>query len=66
MNRIDLTGSLAFGTIGIVLLLLVVLLLRFLRKPQNRHPLPDGETVNVAKRLDEASVDAAAGSPEIR
>lgn len=39
MNTTELTGSLAFGTIGIVLLVAVVLLAAFLRKRRNRHPM---------------------------
>ena len=33
---------LMYGTIGIVLILAIFMLLRFLRKPQNRHPM-DGQ-----------------------
>ena len=66
MDRIDLTGSLAVGTIGIVLIVLVVLLLPFLRKPGNRHRLPDNKTVNVAERLDKASAGASPSGCDIK
>ena len=66
MDRIDLTGALAFGTIGVVLIILTVLLLRFLRKPQNRHPLPDGNTVNIAERLDHDEADPSPSGQPIR
>ena len=47
MDRIDLTGSLAFGTIGVVLL--VVVLARFLSKPKNRHPMEGQHERNIAE-----------------
>ena len=49
MDRIDLTGSLAFGTIGVVLLVLIVLLVRFMRKPQNQHPMDGQPERNIAE-----------------
>lgn len=39
MARIDPVAWLMFGTLGIVVLIAIILLLRFLRKPQNRHPM---------------------------
>ncbi len=57
MTRIDLTGALMFGTIGIVLVILIILLARFLRKPQNRHPM-DGERERTIDEIrDEATPD---------
>ena len=49
MDRIDLTGSLAFGTIGVVLLVLVVVLARFLSKPKNRHLMEGQHERNIAE-----------------
>ena len=58
MNRIDLTGSLAFGTIGLVLVVLIVLLARFLRKPQNQHPMDGKRERNIGEIRAESDVSA--------
>ena len=42
MNTLDMTSTLGFGTLVLALIIAVVLLLRFLRKPENRHPM-DGQ-----------------------
>ena len=42
MNTPELTSAFGFGTLIIALIIAVVLLLRFLRKPENRHPM-DGQ-----------------------
>ena len=55
MDRIQLTGSLAFGTIGIVLLVLILVLVRFMRKPQNRHPMDGERERNIAEIHNESS-----------
>lgn len=48
MNTPEMTGSLMFFTIGIVLIVAIAAYLYFLRKPKNRQSLPDehpiGET----------------------
>ena len=41
MNKIELTGSLMFFTIGAVLVIAIVSYLWFLRKPKNQGSLPD-------------------------
>lgn len=38
---------LMYGTLGIALLIAVVLLLRFLRKKENRHPMSDVRERNI-------------------
>jgi hypothetical protein len=45
----DMVGTLAFATIGIVLVIAAIVLIRFLAKPRNRHPLPDDATRNHAE-----------------
>lgn len=45
MNRTDMTGSLMFFTIGAVLVIAVIALLWFLRKPKNRHPISDDHPI---------------------
>lgn len=42
MNTPALTSALGFGTLILALIIAVVVLLRFLRKPENRHPM-DGQ-----------------------
>lgn len=42
MDTADMTGWLGFGTLGVALLIAIVLWIRFMRVPQNRHPM-DGE-----------------------
>lgn len=40
-------SMLMFGTLAIVLILAIVLLLRFLRKGENRHPMSDVRERNI-------------------
>jgi hypothetical protein len=42
MQTDDLLAWLAFGTLLAVLVIALILFLRFMRKPRNRHPM-DGE-----------------------
>jgi hypothetical protein len=42
MNTPEMTSALGFGTLILALIIAVVVLLRFLRKPENRHPM-DGQ-----------------------
>ncbi len=62
MDRIDLTGSLAFVTIGIVLVALAIILIRFMRKPENRHPMEGKHERNIGEiRTDAGVPDPASG-----
>jgi len=54
MNASDLIPALGLTTLIIVLAAAVVAYLRFMRKPQNRHPLEGKHEDNIAARLDEA------------
>lgn len=54
MSTATLNGSLMFFTLIAVLLIAVVLLLRFLRKPENRHPMRGQEERTVDQMRDEA------------
>ena len=60
MGAMDLTGTLAIGTIGIVLVIAAILLARFLRKPQNRHPMAGEHERNIGE------IRADAGDPDPR
>ena len=44
---------LMFGTIGIALILAIFLLMRHLRKPQNRHPMEGERERNIDEIHDE-------------
>ena len=61
MDRIDLTGTLAFGTIGVVLLALAVILIRFLSKPKNRHPMDGQPERNIAEIREQSGVEQPSG-----
>lgn len=45
MNTPEMTGSLMFFTIGAVLVIAIAAYLFFLRKPKNRHPLPEDKPI---------------------
>ncbi|WP_298285177.1 hypothetical protein [Novosphingobium sp.] len=55
MDTADMTGSLAIGTLVIGLIIGVLLLMRFLRKPANRHPMAGERERNIGEMLDEAN-----------
>jgi len=54
MNASELIPALALATLVIVLAAAVVAYLRFMRKPQNRHPLAGKHEDNIAERIDAA------------
>ena len=54
MNTPELTSALGFGTLIIALLVTVFLLLRFLRKPENRHPMDGQPERNIQQIRDDA------------
>ena len=58
MNTPELTSLLGFGTLILALIIAVVILLRFLRKPENRHPM-DGQPERNIQQIRE---DAENGS----
>jgi hypothetical protein len=60
MNTPEMTSALGFGTLIIALIIAVVLLLRFLRKPENRHPM-DGQP---ERNIDQIRDDAERGSQQ--
>lgn len=54
MNTPEMTSALGFGTLILALIIAVVLLLRFLRKPENRHPMDGQPERNIGQIRDEA------------
>jgi hypothetical protein len=58
MNTPEMTSLWGFGTLILALVVAVVVLLRFLRKPENRHPM-DGQPERNIQQIRE---DAERGS----
>jgi membrane protein implicated in regulation of membrane protease activity len=54
MGTADMTGWLGFGTLAIALIIAIVLWLRFMRKPENRHPMDGERERNIGQIRDEA------------
>jgi hypothetical protein len=54
MQTTDPISLLMFGTLVIALIIAVVMLLRFLRKPANRHPMAGERERNIGEIRDEA------------
>lgn len=54
MNTPEMTSALGFGTLILALIIAVVLLLRFLRKPENRHPMDGQPERNIQQIRDDA------------
>ena len=54
MNTPELTSALGFGTLVIALIIAVLLLLRLLRKPENRHPMDGEPERNIQQIRDDA------------
>lgn len=48
---------LLFGTLAVVAVILAVMLLRFLRKPENRHPMAGKRERNIAEIREEGPSD---------
>ena len=57
MNTPEMTSALGFGTLIIALIVAVVLLLRFLRKTENRHPMDGQPERNIQQIRDDAERD---------
>ena len=58
MNTPEMTSLLGFGTLILALIIAVVILLRFLRKPENHHPM-DGQP---ERNIQQIRQDAENGS----
>lgn len=58
MNTPEMTSALGFGTLILALIIALVVLLRFLKKPQNRHPM-DGQP---ERNIEQIREDAERGS----
>lgn len=54
MGTADMTGLLGFGTLAVGLIIAIILLLRFLRKPQNRHTMAGERERNIGEIREEA------------
>lgn len=54
MTTPEMTSALGFGTLILALIIAVVLLLRFLRKPENRHPMDGQPERNIQQIRDDA------------
>jgi membrane protein implicated in regulation of membrane protease activity len=63
MGTADMTGWLGFGTLAIALVIAIVLWLRFMRKPENRHPMDGQRERHIGEIRDEAG-EGANESPD--
>lgn len=54
MNTAEMTSALGFGTLIIALLIAIVLWLRFMRKPENRHPMRGQKERNIHEIREDA------------
>lgn len=54
MNTPEMTSALGLGTLILALIIAVVILLRFLRKPENRHPMDGQPERNIQQIRDDA------------
>jgi hypothetical protein len=54
MNTPEMTSALGFGTLILALIIAVVILLRFLRKPENKHPMDGQPERNIQQIRDDA------------
>ncbi|MBL0922986.1 MAG: hypothetical protein IBJ12_00780 [Sphingomonadaceae bacterium] len=60
MNTEEMTSWLGFGTLIVALLIAVILWVRFMRKPQNRHPMRGERERNIEEIRQEAGEDESA------
>lgn len=63
MNASNLIPALGLTTLIVVLAAAVVTYLRFMRKPQNRHPLEGKHEHNIAARLDGEDIASPGEQP---
>ena len=54
MNTTEMTSALGFGTLILALIIAVVILLRFVRKPENRHPMDRQRERNIQQIREDA------------
>ena len=59
MAHFDLVSSLAFVTFALVVIGAIVLLMRFLRKPGNAHPMAGQRERNIDEIREESSAEQA-------
>ena len=61
MNTPEMTSLLGFGTLILALIIAVVILLRFLRKPENRHPMEGQSERNIQQIREDAEIGSVSG-----
>ena len=61
MNTPEMTSLLGFGTLILALIIAVVILLRFLRKPENRHPMDGQPERNIQQIREDAEIGSGKG-----
>jgi hypothetical protein len=61
MSTGDMTSWLGFGTLGVALIIAIILWLRFMRKPENRHPMDDQRERNIGEIRSDAHKDVRDG-----
>lgn len=66
MQNIDFLSALSLFTIAAVVILAVVLLARFLRKPGNRHPLAGEKGHRIEEARARENAQPLIDTPEIR
>lgn len=66
MGTADMTGWLGFGTLAIALIIAIILLLRFIRTPENRHPMDGQRERNIQEIREEAGENINENSDQSR
>ena len=64
MNTPEMTSLLGFGTLILALIIAVVILLRFLRKPENRHPMDGQPERNIQQIREDAEIGSGKGGSD--
>jgi hypothetical protein len=55
MDTEQMTSLLGFGTLAVALMIAVIMWVRFMRKPQNRHPMQGERERNIEEIREEAT-----------